>query len=107
MTTGDQNYQNAWFSRGASSGLTEHFAEIRTYAYLVFDSLDSNGNGFIELDELSAALEAPEYSEREKSFVTFLLNNHAAMSDASEQGGSKGVSRKDIEAYFKIIEALL
>ena len=101
------NFQHAWFSTTQNDTLNEHFNEIRTYAYLVFDSLDTNGNGYIELDELDAALNLPNMSEREKSFITFLIDNHSAIAEASEQGDPNGISRKDIEAYFKLIANLL
>lgn len=106
MSSSD-SFENAWFVNQSSPNLTERFAEIRTYAYLVFDSLDTNKNGFIELDELASALEQPQYSEREKSFVSFLLNNHSAIADSSQHGDSNGISRNDIEAYFKLIEGLV
>jgi hypothetical protein len=99
----DPNFQNAWFSTMANDGLNEHFNEIRTYAYLVFDSLDTNNNGYIEMEELNSALELPNMSEREKSFITFLLNNHSSITNANPDG----ISRKDIEAYFKLIAGLL
>jgi len=101
------NFQNAWFSTLGNDGLNEHFNEIRTYAYLVFDSLDTNGNGYIELEELESALALPNMSEREKSFITFLVNNHSSIADAVEDSNPEGISRKDIEAYFKLIGELL
>jgi Ca2+-binding EF-hand superfamily protein len=82
---------------------------IREYAYLAFDHLDKNGNGFLERNELIAVLEGG-VTEREKSFITFLLNNQENIADmVQEEGGgpSEGISRDDLESYFTLISALL
>ena len=108
--TEDQNFQNHWYSNYAGHNLNEHFSEIRTYAYLVFDQLDTNRNGFIEIEELEAALFSTKLSEREKSFITFLLDNHESIAEAYDEGtvhNPHGISRQDIEAYFRLIQNLL
>jgi hypothetical protein len=82
---------------------------IKDYAYWAFDHLDKNGNGFLERDELLAVLNS-QISQREKSFITFLLNNQQNIADmVQEQGGSasEGISRQDLESYFALISALL
>ncbi|MBX3135635.1 hypothetical protein KF707_05335 [Candidatus Obscuribacterales bacterium] len=103
----DDNFQNSWFNDYKREDLGEHFGEIKTYAYLIFDQLDANGNGFIEREELLNALNSPTISEREKSFITFLLNNHEQIVEAAEDSSQDGISRNDIGAYFDLIASLL
>lgn len=108
--TNDSNFQSAWFSNYNEHSLAEHFNEIRTFAYLVFDQIDTNKNGYIEIEELEAALNSPGTSEREKSFITFLLQNHEEIAESFEEQETRqvdGISRQDIEEYFKLITALL
>ena len=108
--TDSQGFENAWFSRYSSHNLKEHFSELRTFAYLVFDQLDLDGNGFIDEEELLAALENQSMSERERSFITFLLNNRQAIADSFDEGAQSdpdGISRQDIDAYFTLITQLV
>ncbi len=55
--------------------LQQNFDHIRLFAYEAFDKIDANDNGFIETEELYAALNDPNLDMREKSYVTFLLTN--------------------------------
>lgn len=103
----DENFENSWFTANKNENLSEHFEEIKSYAYLIFDRLDTNGNGFIEREELVNALESSATASRDKSFITFLLNNHENIVEASEDSSKDGISRNDISAYFDLISSLL
>ncbi len=112
----DSSFDNAWFSRtpaGAEpaaaakkvSPVQRSIEEIKQYAYDAFDKLDTNKNGFIEMDELAASLNDPEVPMREKSFISFLINNHDDIEKACSEGGEakNGISRLDIEFYFRLV----
>ncbi len=102
-----ENNQNSWYV-DYTSNISERLSEIKTFAYLVFDQLDTNNNGFIETEELLAALDSPQLNEREKSFVMFLLANQDAISESVQENSAvNAISRSDIEAYFRLITALL
>lgn len=105
----DQEFENAWFSQFSTRNVIDNFEEIKTFAFQAFDRLDTNRNGFIERNELEQALEAPGTTEREKSFITFLLNNQEAIAESYEEEWqqSPGISRNDIQAYFALIEGLV
>lgn len=113
----DDKFDNAWFSRSpaapepAASGkkispVQKSIEEIKQYAYEAFDKLDRNGNGFVEMDELASFLEDPNTPMREKSFISFLINNHDDIEKScAESAGDKknGISRLDIEFYFRLV----
>ncbi len=111
----DSSFDNAWFSRSpaADSGGAEkkmspmqrNIEEIKRYAYDAFDRLDVNKNGFIEMDELAAHLNDPNVPMREKSFISFLINNHDDIERACAEGEhtGNGISRLDIEFYFRLV----
>ncbi len=85
--------------------LQQNFDQIRQFAYDAFDKLDANGNGFIETEELYAALNDPNTDMREKSYVTFLLTNQKEISDSVNEGidpTNNGISRLDLDLYFKL-----
>lgn len=85
--------------------LQQNFDQIRQFAYESFDKLDANGNGFIETHELYDALHDPKLDMREKSYVTFLLTNQKEIADSVNEGidpTQGGISRLDIELYFKL-----
>jgi len=85
--------------------LQQNFDQIRVFAYEAFDKLDANDNGFIETEELYAALNNPSLDMREKSYVTFLLTNQKEIADSVNEGidpTQNGISRLDIELYFKL-----
>ena len=112
----DSDFQNAWLSKSVTAAPAEaskkmspvqrSLEEIKQYAYEAFDRIDKNGNGFIETDELYSVLEDANTPMREKSFITFLLNNQQEISDACKEDGnlpSTGISRLDLEFYFRLI----
>lgn len=106
----ESGFENTWFSKYSTANLAEHFNEIKTYAYLAFDQLDQDHNGFIDQDELLEALNSPQTSEREKSFISFLLNNQQAIADSFDEGQAQdpeGISRQDLEAYFNLVSGLI
>ena len=84
--------------------------QIRDYARLAFDKLDLDSNGFIERQELFTFLASDKVSSREKSFITFLLNNQQAIADMTAEstpGPRSGISRSDLESYFGLIINLI
>lgn len=107
--TNDFDFSTSWMQSDSSANQKERFSEIKTYAYIAFDQLDLDGNGFIDETELLTALESPKTSEREKSFITFLLNNRQQIADSFDEGfgDPSGISRKDLEEYFKVITQLM
>lgn len=85
--------------------LQQNFDQIRQFAYEAFDKLDTNSNGFIETHELYDALNDPKLDMREKSYVTFLLTNQKEIAESVNEGidpTEGGISRLDIELYFKL-----
>jgi Ca2+-binding EF-hand superfamily protein len=110
----DKNFQNVWFSahvpqsdQGLSAGSA--LENVRDFAYSAFERLDKDGNGFIELTELNSIIQSGQLTERERSFVSFLINNHQEISDAFTESGRPhdGISRQDLDAYFELILKLL
>ncbi|MBX9722007.1 MAG: hypothetical protein K2X81_11470 [Candidatus Obscuribacterales bacterium] len=111
----DDDFANAWlFSQSDSIQSVEkkpnivqqNIEAIRAYAYEAFDKLDTNGNGFIETSELYDALEDDNVPMREKSYIMFLLNHQEEISDCEDEGVPEmvdGISRMDLEQYFRII----
>ncbi len=100
----------AWFTSFSSQNLAERFKEIKTYAYLAFDQLDEDRSGFVTDEELQTAMSSQQVNDREKSFITFLLNNREAISDSFDEGpmqDPEGISRQDLEQYFNMIVHLL
>jgi hypothetical protein len=109
-----QTLETAWFSpfREATTAheSTEYdvMRSIKEYAYAAFDKLDGNGNGFIEYKELEQALKDPELSDKEKSFITFLVNNRQQIASSFDEGQrskklrEEGISRQDLQAYFSL-----
>jgi Ca2+-binding EF-hand superfamily protein len=103
-----QDFERHWLTEEDQT-VEPDIKAIRDYAYLAFDHLDKNGNGFLEREELVAALELP-ITTREKSFITFLLNNQENIAEMVNEGvGSPadGISRGDLETYFSLITRLL
>ena len=102
------DFQNEWFRQPVQKKLSpvqQNFENIKKYAYEAFDKLDTNGNGYIERDELMTAFESDSTDMRDKSYIMFLLNNQAEISNACREGAGDqeaGISRLDIEMYFKL-----
>lgn len=111
----DDDFANAWLYPQASSSeasqkkpdiVQQNIEAIREYAYEAFDKLDTNGNGFIETSELYDALDDENTPMREKSYIMFLLNHQDEISDCEDEGVPEmvdGISRMDLEHYFRII----
>jgi len=118
----DDAFQNAWFSAFRNkentqaekaaepakklSPVAQNLEDIKQYAYSAFDSLDRNGNGFIETHELTQVLDDASVGMREKSFITFLLNHQSDIADTVQEGHPEhadGISRLDLEKYFRIL----
>jgi len=110
----DENFQNQWFKHDLTpppgkkviSPVQQNIENIKKYAYDAFDKLDTNGNGFIERDELLAAFEDPAVPMKDKSYIMFLLNNQKEIADAAVEGSGAqedGISRVDLEMYFRLV----
>ena len=110
----DANFQNQWFKndlvpppgKKKISPVQQNLEAIKAYAYGAFDKIDANGNGYIERDELLAVFEDDSVSMKDKSFIMFLLNNQKEIADSAKEGSGEqqdGISRLDLEMYFKIV----
>lgn len=108
----DKNFDRRWMHEStAEVNITNirSLQAVKDYAYTYFDQLDRDGNGFIELHELEDALENDALGNREKSFVLFLLNNLQQIEEMVHEEGapSNGVSRQDLESYFRLLSDLI
>jgi hypothetical protein len=107
----DDDFEKAWVSNYVpKDSAKDAMIELKNYAYKEFDKLDMNGNGYIEKSELESFLKDPALDGREKSFITFLLNNQDAIAHSVHEGSTTvqgGISRLDLDAYFKIVIAML
>lgn len=114
----DDDFQNAWFSKAApaapaekkASPLRQNFEDIKAYAYEAFDKLDTNKNGFIETDELYAAMQDENTPMRDKSYIMFLLTNQSDIASSAQEGHPEhadGISRVDLELYFRLVLSML
>jgi hypothetical protein len=111
----DDEFANAWFSQSnpaekKASPVRQNLEAIKQYAYDAFDKLDTNKNGFIETNELYAAMDAEGTPMRDKSYIMFLLSNQAEIADAAHEGDPEhkdGISRVDLELYFRLILSLV
>lgn len=104
----NEDFAVAWFSN--TNIVQQNIEAIRAYAYDAFDKLDTNGNGFIETEELYAAIDDENTPMREKSYIMFLLTHQQEIADAQDEGVEdmrEGISRLDIEHYFKLVLARL
>ena len=111
----DDDFANAWLYSHTDSAqavekktniVQQNIEAIRAYAYEAFDKLDTNGNGFIETEELYAAIDDEDTPMREKSYIMFLLTHQQEIADSQDEGVEdlrEGISRLDIEHYFKLI----
>lgn len=104
----NEEFASAWFSN--ANIVQQNIEAIRVYAYEAFDKLDTNGNGFIETEELYAAIDNEDIPMREKSYIMFLLTHQQEIADSQDEGVEDmrdGISRLDIEHYFKLVLARL
>lgn len=109
MSEGNSSFDSKWLGGDDNDLLTDIHA-IRDYAYRAFDKLDINKNGYIERSELVSVMSHPQTHERERSFISFLLNNQEAIADMVSEdhpGPSRGISREDLESYFGLILNLI
>lgn len=104
------NHNNSWFSSVTLESMSYELRNIKEFAYRTFDSIDRNGNGYLEYSELEDALTRPGMSSKEKNFIAFLLANHDHIADTVDEGAQScpdAISRADLEAYFKLVIDLL
>lgn len=103
----DDELERAWVSNYVPKGtVQDSINQIKEYAFLAFDTLDKNKNGFIERTELEAALKDADVGPREKSFISFLLTNQSTIAEQVKEdpnGPLHGISRLDLNAYFKLL----
>lgn len=114
MSPNDENFETRWLHESTLEHQTSRVGNlnaVKEFAYNSFDRLDKDGNGFIEMNELQTVLdEDGALNNREKSFVVFLLNNFEQISIMQDEGLKSpvdGISRADIELYFKLLATLL
>lgn len=108
--TNEEPSSNTWFAdiMGDGSQMGDQLQAIKNFAYIAFDKIDKDGNGFLSQVELEALLASGELGKREQSFLTFLLDNHDQIAEATDEGEhADGISRYDLEAYFDLIATLL
>lgn len=104
------NHNNSWFSSTEVGSPSYELAKIKEFAYRTFDTIDRNGNGYLEYSELETALTKPGTNAREKNFIEFLLANCDNIADTVDEGEDSmpdAISRQDLEAYFKLVIDLL
>lgn len=98
--------ETAWYKRCTGEGinLRETLDEIKWFAYRCFDDLDTDKDGFLEREEIRAALDSPSIGWREKSYLTFLLRRlddiQVAYSEEWHHDKHHGITRTDIQEYF-------
>ena len=88
MTSKDDSFQMAWFSKASPAGMSiadAELEEVKKFAFTAFSRLDANGDGFIERHELQAALDDAKTEWREKSFITFLIHRLDEIKDAYQE----------------------
>jgi len=103
--------EHAWYeTKAAQTGglrVADTLDEVKTFAYECFDRLDKNGDGFINRGELSEAMSDDRWDWREKSFICFLLRRITDIAESYEEEwdckDAEGISRADIQEYFKMI----
>lgn len=107
----DDDFQNQWLAVSSQqpaakkvSPIRQNFEDIKKYAYDAFDRLDANGNGFIETDELYAAMQDEGTPMKDKSYIMFLLTHQADIANSAHEGEKQdGISRVDLELYFRLV----
>jgi hypothetical protein len=104
-------FEKSWVMSYVPKGtVQDSISQIKDYAYQAFDLMDKDGNGFIERSEMETYIKDPSRTDRERSFITFLLTNQEAIADQVHEGAAgpkDGISRLDLDAYFKLILTML
>lgn len=109
----DEDFDKRWLhetTKEQNMATVADLNAVREFAYKSFDHLDQDKNGFIESAELESLLQGNSLSNREKSFVWFLLTNQeqiACMAEQGDEADCAGISRQDIEQYFKLLADLI
>lgn len=115
----DDDFQNIWLSsimrkptiegpppKKKKSPVEQNLEQIKDFAFNTFDKLDTNGNGFIETDELYAYMQGENTPMKEKSYIMFLLTNQKEIAETyKDKGGEQqeGISRADLNLYFRFL----
>lgn len=111
VDTEKDDFESAWVSNYVpKDSAADAILQIKDWAYKAFDKLDLDSNGYIEKHELEEVLKDEATPAREKSFITFLLNNQVAIADSVHEGSTSvegGITRMDLEAYFKLVLSLM
>ena len=102
------NNKGSFIGIGPDGKFNTDMTDFIEFAYKAFDQLDFNGNGYLEWNELHAALKNPDLSDRERQFVQFLLENQKTIADSYDEGElqsslQKGISRRDLNSYCTLI----
>lgn len=100
------SYDSSWYKRQSPSGIrvADTLDEIKEFAFSTFDSLDKDKNGFISKVELQEALISKTYDWRQRSYISFLLRRIEDIADSYDEewtSEKEGISRTDIQEYFK------
>ena len=99
----ESEFEKHWLKTEASDeSVYQDIRQIRDYARLAFDKLDLDSNGFIERQELFTFLSSDKVSNREKSFITFLLNNQQAIADMTAEASPGPRSQKRSGELFRL-----
>ncbi len=79
--------------------VSELMAEVRNFALMAFDQLNSDQNGFLSREELARFLEQEDLTSYQRGCAKFLLTN---IRKISRNGDSEvdGISREEIADYF-------
>jgi len=101
----ESNSLQTWVDRFHLAGVEvdKVFGELKEFAFEQFNKLDSDDDGFITEAELQNALSSPDFSIKQRAFVTFLLRRVEIVSNSYDEGwahGRTGISLVDIQEYF-------
>lgn len=104
--------EEGWYDKPAKGlRVADTLEEVKNFAYKCFDALDKNDDGFVSRQELNEALQdSTHWDWRERSYVCFLLRRLDDIKSAYNDEFSNdvdGVSRADIQEYFKLIRSKL